>query len=364
MLNDLSNIATQKISLQEKTGYDTIKQCILPNYRHLYYANILILTNPPSQDSTSERSLILNQPDIPFFTKDVLANFRTMQDREYIRRTVTGEYEPVNFPPNSSFRFWVNKENRNYEKHWHASTEIIVPIESRMMVHVKQQEYIIHPGEIFIIPDGELHDLICMEEGVRLVFIFNLSALQPISGFPYLTSTFSQPVLIKPTDAVYQKEMELLYQMFVDYYRQSSLRELMILSKMIMFHVEYQENHPLLTSSMPKQYEKNIMDRLNMVFFYISQHYAEDIPLEKAAEIAGFSKYHFARVFKEFSGQTFFDYLCLQRLKSAERLLLIPGKSITDIAYQSGFGSLCAFNRAFKKKNHCTPTEYRTRTEE
>ena len=206
--------------------------------------------------------------------------------------------------------------------------------------------------------------MICSEPGVRLVFLFNLSALQTISGFPYLASTFSHPVLIRPTDAIYHKEMELLYRMLEDYYRQSSLRELMILSKMITFHVEYEENHPFLNSSIPKQYEKSVIDRLNMVFFYINQHYTEDIPLEKAAEIAGFSKYHFARVFKEFSGQTFFDYLCLQRIKSAERLLLVPDKAITDIAYQAGFGSICAFNRAFKKKNHCTPSEYRTKRTE
>lgn len=306
----------------------------------------------------------MNQEAVPYFTKEIVANFRTMQDREYIRRTVTGEYEPVNFPPNSSFRFWVNKEIKLYEKHWHTSTEIIVPLENQVKVQMKQQEYIINPGEIFIIPDGELHELDCTEPGVRLIFLFNLSVLQPISGFPYLNSTFSQPVLIRPTDAVYPTEMELLYHMFEDYYRQSSLRELMIFSKMINFHVEYQENHPLLNSSTQKEYEKSVMDRLNMVFFYINQHYTEDIPLEKAAEIAGFSKYHFARVFKEFSGQTYFDYLCLQRTKAAERLLQIPDKAITDIAYQAGFGSICAFNRAFKKKNHCTPSEYRIRSTE
>lgn len=318
------------------------------------------MNNPPPQDSIDERSLTLMQTGIPFFTKEIVANFRTLQDREYIRRTVTGEYEPVNFPPNSSFRFWVNKETKNYEKHWHASTEILVPIEGQMMVHVKQQEYILNPGEIFVIPDGELHELTCIDEGIRLVFLFNLSVLQPISGFPYLSSTFSQPVLIRPTDAIYAKEMELLYRMFEDYYNQSSLRELMIFSKMINFHVKYHEHHPLLNSGMPKQYEKSVTDRLNMVFFYINQHYTEDIPLEKAAEIAGFSKYHFARIFREFSGQTFFDYLCLQRIKAAERLLQVPDKAITDIAYQAGFGSICAFNRAFKKKNGCTPSEYRT----
>lgn len=296
---------------------------------------------------------------ISYFTPEVLTRLRAMQDREHVHRTVTGEYEPVNFPPNSSFRFWVNKETKKYDLHWHASTEILVPIVEAIRVVVKQQEYVVNPGDIFIIPAGELHEYTCTDSGVRLVFLYDLSVLQTVTGFPYLNSTFSQPVLIRPQEAIYDTEMAILYHMFQDYYSPSSLRELMMLSKLVNFYVEYQENHPLSAASIPKQYEKTITDRLNLVFYHISQHYMEDIPLEKAAEIAGFSKYHFARIFKEFSGQTYFDYLCMERIKSAERFLLIPGKSITEIAYQSGFGSLCAFNRAFKKKNQCTPSEYR-----
>lgn len=301
----------------------------------------------------------MEQSVISYFTPEVLTKLREMQDREHVHRTVTGEYEPVNFPPNSSFRFWVNKESKTYDLHWHSSTEIIVPIRESIRVIVRQREYQVNPGDIFIIPAGELHEFTCTDRGIRLIFLYDLSVLQKITGFPYLNSTFSQPVLISPKETIYDTEMALLYHMFQDYYSQSSLRELMMFSKMVNFYVEYQENHPLTGANIPKQYEKSITDRLNLVFFYINQHYMEDIPLEKAAEIAGFSKYHFARIFKEFSGQTFFDYLSMERIKSAERMLLIQGKSITEIAYQSGFGSLCAFNRAFKKKNQCTPSEYR-----
>lgn len=298
---------------------------------------------------------------IPFFTPEEIIHLRAMQDRTHVSRTVNGEYEPVNFSPGSSVRFWVNKETRQFDLHWHASTEIIVPIENLVTVRMKGQEYILSPGDIFVIPPGELHELLIPETGVRLVFLFDLSVLQTVNGFPYLNSTFSNQVLINPKDAIYKNEMKLLYQMFCDYYSQSSLREVKIFSKMIDFYVAYQESQNFLSPSMPRKYEKNIMDRLNIVFFYISQHYTEDIPLEKAAEVAGFSKYHFSRIFKDFAGKNYFDYLSLQRIKAAERLLLLPNKSITDIAFQSGFGSLCAFNRAFKKKNHCTPSEYRAR---
>lgn len=296
---------------------------------------------------------------IPYFTPEEIRNLRALQDRTHVSRTVNGEYEPVNYSPGSSVRFWVNKESRQYDLHWHASTEIIVPIENNVIVHMKGQEYDLSPGDIFVIPPGELHELVIPETGIRLVFLFDLSVLQTVNGFPYLNSTFSNQVLINPSDSIYDNEMLLLYQMFSDYYSQSSLREVKIFSKMINFYVAYQESQNFLSPSMPKKYEKNIMDRLNIVFFYISQHYTEDIPLEKAAEVAGFSKYHFSRIFKDFSGKNYFDYLSLQRIKAAERLLLLPDKSITDIAYQSGFGSLCAFNRAFKKKNQCTPSEYR-----
>ena len=303
----------------------------------------------------------MERASIPYFTPQVISNFRDLQDKEHIQRTVTGKYEPVIFPPGSSVRLWVNQENDTYETHWHPSTEIIVPIENTYTIRIQQEEYVLQPGEIFIIPSGELHECVRPDFGIRLIFLFDMAVLQSIKGFPYLISTFSKPVLITPQNPVYHSEMKLLYQIFCDYYSQSSLRELMIFSKLTNFYVEYKENQRALTSPTPKQHQKDIMDRLNIIFFYISQHYTEDIPLEKAAEIAGFSKYHFSRIFKEFSGQNYFDYLSHLRVQTAERMLLVPGSSITDIAYQSGFGSLCAFNRAFKKKNQCTPSEYRNK---
>ena len=175
---------------------------------------------------------------IPYFTADTIRNLRTLQDREHVSRVVTGEYEPVIFPPSSSFRFWVNKESLDFKLHWHASTEIVVPIDHPVTVHIRQQEYILHPGDIFVIPSGELHDLLFSQQGFCLVFLYDLSVLQPIKGFPYLNSTFSKPVLISAQDSIYDKEMNLLYDMFQDYYSQSSLRELMIFSKMIDFYVD------------------------------------------------------------------------------------------------------------------------------
>ncbi len=77
------------------------------------------------------------------------------------------------------------------------------------------------------------------------------------------------------------------------------------------------------------------------------------------ADLAGFSKYHFSRLFKNFTGLSFYKYLNKKRIEHAEELLVDPSLSITEVALQSGFTSLSAFIRMFKQIKDCTPTEFR-----
>ena len=84
-----------------------------------------------------------------------------------------------------------------------------------------------------------------------------------------------------------------------------------------------------------------------------------DISVEDAARTAGFSKFHFSRLFKQFTDQTFCGYLNQRRISAAETLLLNPRLSITDVALQSGFSSLSTFNRTFRTLKSCTPSEFK-----
>ena len=75
--------------------------------------------------------------------------------------------------------------------------------------------------------------------------------------------------------------------------------------------------------------------------------------------MAGFSKFHFTRLFKQFSGLSFYKYVNKKRIERAEQLLINPSISVTEVALQSGFSSLSAFIRMFKLMKGCTPTEFR-----
>ena len=63
--------------------------------------------------------------------------------------------------------------------------------------------------------------------------------------------------------------------------------------------------------------------------------------------------------FKKATGKTYSDYLIDLKISHAKKLLRHTSESIMLIAENSGFESICNFNRAFKKKTQLSPSQYR-----
>jgi len=173
-------------------------------------------------------------------------------------------------------------------------------------------------------------------------------------------------VLITPENcpSIYEEELSLILYLVREYFLGGHLRELNCYAGLLQFFASYGEyrmkqEETVSTSVKPDPKQIRLHERLNTVFDYMDQHYNEDLSLETVASVAGFSKYHFSRLFKQCSGYNFYDYLCVLRIRAAETLLMSPDLSITEVALQSGFSSLSTFNRTFKKKKGCTPSEYR-----
>lgn len=113
--------------------------------------------------------------------------------------------------------------------------------------------------------------------------------------------------------------------------------------------------HPSADASNSRQ--KDYLDKFLYITNYINEHFAEDLSLEQIADLAGFSKYHFTRLFKQYTDTSFYKYLNQKRIDYAKTLLLDPNLPVLDVALQCGFSSLSAFLRMFKQLNMCTPTE-------
>src|SRR5215831_7119398 len=102
--------------------------------------------------------------------------------------------------------------------------------------------------------------------------------------------------------------------------------------------------------------------RMNRVVDYIEGHLADPLDLERLAEVACFSPFHFHRLFHAWMGETLQAFVHRLRLERAAQLLVFDrGKAISDVAFECGFSSSGAFARAFRKAYGVTAGEWRKR---
>ncbi len=95
------------------------------------------------------------------------------------------------------------------------------------------------------------------------------------------------------------------------------------------------------------------------VLRYIDAHYAEEVSLQRLAEIAYVHPVYLSRLFKEKMGMNFIDYLTKVRVENAERLLGNLALRIYDVSGLVGYDSPKHFSKVFREITGLTPKEYR-----
>ena len=92
---------------------------------------------------------------------------------------------------------------------------------------------------------------------------------------------------------------------------------------------------------------------------YIAANLKEPITLQSLSLAAGYSPFHAARLFKEHTGRTPFDYIRALRLSQAALTLRGGSDSVLTVALEFVFSSHAGFTRAFTRQFGLPPSEYR-----
>jgi AraC-like DNA-binding protein len=99
--------------------------------------------------------------------------------------------------------------------------------------------------------------------------------------------------------------------------------------------------------------------RVLKVKSYIEEHYRDELRLAMLAGMVGMTDSAFSRFFKQRTGKNLNEYIVDVRLGHASRLLVDTTHTVSEICYETGFNTVCNFNRLFKKRKGCNPTEFR-----
>jgi AraC family transcriptional regulator len=107
--------------------------------------------------------------------------------------------------------------------------------------------------------------------------------------------------------------------------------------------------------------KKEYLRRIYKVQDYIETHLYDSLSLEELADVAGFSKFHFHRIFKGIVHETLSQYVNRLKIERATNLLVHRlDMTVTDIAYHFGFADSSVFSRTFKNYYGVSPSEYRS----
>lgn len=112
---------------------------------------------------------------------------------------------------------------------------------------------------------------------------------------------------------------------------------------------------------MPEQKcQEEYIRRIHKVQDYMENHLGQSMSIEELAGAAGFSKYHFSRIFQGILHEPLAHYV--NRIRMERALFLLAhrtDKNMTDIAYELGYTDSAVFSRAFKNYYGVSPKEHR-----
>ena len=276
-------------------------------------------------------------------------------------RVLQGKREYVTYQADSSIRIWYSDIPWRYESHNHSAVEILLTLEGSVTYTVEDKTFQVRKGEILIVPPDMLHSLVMGEGSSRYLFLFEPDALMSMRDIKYMASYFNKPFHLRDGSDAHVRIRELLLRANDAYEKREMLWNTVCYSCILRIYATLGQRY-LGGVIRPRAGEHTgNMDGevINAVMTYINNHYKEELTLEEVAKFAGFSRYYFSRTFKRQTGYSFKDYLNQKRIQVAMDLLIRTNRGMREVALESGFGSVATFNRAFREKKGCTPTEYR-----
>lgn len=254
--------------------------------------------------------------------------------------------------------------------HWHKEIQFSYSLYDKVVVFIEDEKITLSPGEGIMINSNVLHQIKPYNNSNCMMFSLDFaptliggieeSLIEKKYLTPIIESSNLKFISLKPSVQWQKKILEHLKVIFTLYnerpygYELEMKNHLGILWLNLIREIKEEIKNSASTIS-------NDNERVKLSMQYIHKYYADNILLDNIAMAANLSKSECCRSFKRILKVTPFEYLMEYRISKASELLLKNNESISNIAFDVGFGGISYFGKVFKKYRNCTPSEYRNK---
>jgi AraC-like DNA-binding protein len=245
--------------------------------------------------------------------------------------------------------------NSNTLPHWHHHTELIYVQHGQCFIYVNGTLFTCHKGDILFIPREGLHSVLTNSDSNYIAIVIGdtfftslLTDMHCNKGlFPFLFYPTLDPLHIATSHPAYSELSSFITSVIEEEKTKINYYELMIKAKLCEFFALLHRAFPQQLSLQATPYNPRV-EIIKKAIEYLSVHYNQKITLTDISRYANLSNQHFARLFKEYTGKTFVEFLTIYRLKQAHLLLTTTNIPITQIPEKTGFCNSNYFARVYK----------------
>lgn len=245
--------------------------------------------------------------------------------------------------------------------HWHSELQFCFITSGRVQFTVNSFSAILEKDSVIFINSGIMHTSRPLTEDAAYVCI---------DASPSLIGGFNGSIMEKKYILPFIDDPSMLYEVFENGGQMLDwLHKIYDINKEKPFGYEMETSALLILcwkellqnriSSQPAV-ENEAYIRLKQILKYIHDHYSEKISLAELSNEVHLCPSECCRYFKKKMNRTIFEYINDYRLiQSTQPLINRPDMSISQIAYEYGFGSTSYYIEKFKNKTGVTPLSYR-----
>ncbi|MDD2980947.1 MAG: AraC family transcriptional regulator [Hespellia sp.] len=280
----------------------------------------------------------------------------------YLERPHLDEHFPLSM--------WLNEGDILTTPHWHKEHEILYVKRGTVRMGIGEKTLEVKEGEFLLVAGGRVHYVLASPGSIRYVYQFSDNLFRELLQDERALETLKNLWRDYPAHSREWKEdiaistRGLLETIYEENKNQRCGYAYALKGYMCLLVFGLYQNKEYRGSEGRYEYHvesSQMLEKLDLIFQYVEEHYTQQITLEEIAEHIGFSTFYFTKFFKKNVGKTFVKFLNEYRIEKAKWILMNEDLGALELIERIGIGSTKTYYRLFKEIAGMSPREYKSK---